>query len=938
MQRRDGTGQPAKGQRQRTKPKAGKVPTARASIADRDELLDQRTRERNEAREQLAASSEVLKAVSRSTSDLSAALDMLLETACRLCEADIGTIRYEEGAGYRLAATFGCQPEWHKHLAGYSTKPDRSSVFGQTILKGSTVHIRDVLEDPDYARPQAQKLMGFRAALGVPLMRDGHVFGVVNLFRTSPRAFTQNQIDMVETFAAQATIAIENARLLNELRQRTDDLSESLEQQTASGEILASISGSMTDTKPVFDAIVRNLLRLFGSRWACVQVLDDGIVHMPAIDGEAESKKLIDYYPRPLDKNTMGGRAMLSKHVLQFSEIDNNPEVPLTTQKFAREFGFRSAIFAPMIRDNRVVGAIGVANFNPKVFSDKQVALIKSFADQAVIAIENTRLLNELRESLQQQTATADVLKVISASPGELDPVFREMLENATRICDASYGAMWLREEDAFRNAAFHGALPAAFTERWRSGMMSRLDSNTPLARAAQSRKPLQVADLRDDQAYRDGQPLTVTAADPAGIRTLLAVPMLKDDELVGAIVIYRKEVRSFTDKQVELVKNFAAQAVIAIENARLLNELRARTNELAQSVGELRALGEVSQAVNSTLELEKVLTTIVGRAVDLSHTDTGAIYVFDEERKEFRLHATYGMSEAMIAATSGQHSGLGHRNLRAATAQRKPVQVADIRNEPTSPVNEIILREGYRGILAIPLLRPDDIVGALVVRRKTPGEFPQSTIDLLQTFADQSVVAIQNARLYANVETRTRELAASLEDLRSTQDRLVQTQKLASLGQLTAGIAHEIKNPLNFVNNFSGLSSELIDELQDALSGLSIDQKARAEISELTDTLRGNLDKVVQHGKRADAIVKNMLLHSREGSGEHRVVDINALVEESVNLAWHGARAEKPGFNIALERSLDPAAGEVDVFPQDITKPHLQRLLCGDQAENPGR
>ena len=219
------------------------------------------------------------------------------------------------------------------------------------------------------------------------------------------------------------------------------------------------------------------------------------------------------------------------------------------------------------------------------------------------------------------------------------------------------------------------------------------------------------------------------------------------------------------------------------------------------------------------------------------------------------------------------------------------------------------------------------------MVRRKTPGEFLQSTIDLLQTFADQSVVAIQNARLYENVEARTRELAASLEDLRATQDRLVQTQKLASLGQLTAGIAHEIKNPLNFINNFSGVSVELIDELQETLGHINADDKTLAEIRELTNTLRSNLDKVVQHGKRADAIVKNMLLHSREGSGEHRPVDINALVEESLNLAYHGARAEKQGFNITLERSLDPAAGEADVFPQDITRVLLNLISNGFYA-----
>ena len=400
---------------------------------------------------------------------------------------------------------------------------------------------------------------------------------------------------------------------------------------------------------------------------------------------------------------------------------------------------------------------------------------------------------------------------------------------------------------------------------------------------------------------------------------------MLKENDLIGLFTLYRQEVRPFTDKQIELVSNFANQAVIAIENTRLLKELRQRTDELGRSVEELRALGEVSQAVNSTLDLETVLTTIVGRAVELSRTDAGAIYVFDEGRKEFRLHANYGMSEAMIAAISDQHIGLGDSNIGAATAQRKPIQVPDIRNQPT-PVNEIVLREGYRGILVIPLLRPDHIVGALVVRRKTPGEFPQSTIELLQTFADQSVVAIQNARLFESVEK-------SLEDLRAAQDRLIQTEKLASLGQLTAGIAHEIKNPLNFVNNFSAVSVELIDELRESLGGIHLDSKQRAEISEIADTLQGNLDKVVQHGKRADAIVKNMLLHSRQGSGEHRPVDINTLVDESLNLAYHGARAEKQGFNIMLERSFDPAAGEVDLFPQEITRVLLNLISNGFYA-----
>jgi signal transduction histidine kinase len=354
--------------------------------------------------------------------------------------------------------------------------------------------------------------------------------------------------------------------------------------------------------------------------------------------------------------------------------------------------------------------------------------------------------------------------------------------------------------------------------------------------------------------------------------------------------------------------------------------ELTERTEELGQSVGELQALGEVSQAVNSTLDLETVLSTIVAKAVQLSGTEAGAIYVFNEVQRELHLRATYGMDQELIDALARQRIGLDETTVAQALAEGDPVQIADLKQQPSSAVYEIILHAGFRAVLVAPLLRGEEIVGLLVVRRRTPGTFPQNTIDLIKTFAAQSAVAIENARLFKNVQT-------SLEDLRTTQDRLVQTQKLASLGQLTAGIAHEIKNPLNFVNNFSGVSVELIDELQEALVKAKADDKTRAEITELTDTLRDNLGKIVQHGRRADSIVKNMLLHSREGSGEHRPVDINALVEEAVNLAYHGARAEKQGFNITLERSLDAAAGQVDCFPQEITRVLLNLISNGFYA-----
>ena len=393
-----------------------------------------------------------------------------------------------------------------------------------------------------------------------------------------------------------------------------------------------------------------------------------------------------------------------------------------------------------------------------------------------------------------------------------------------------------------------------------------------------------------------------------------------------------RKTCDPFTQKQIELVETFADQAVIAIENVRLFEEVQARTRELAQSVGELRALGEVTQAVNSTVDLETVLTTIVAKATQLSNTEAGAIYVFDDAKQEFRLRATYGLDETIVAALRDSHIRLGQTGISEAVERRVPIQIPDVQDDPSITL-DIIVRAGFRALLYVPLLGTDRIVGALVVRRKQPGEFAKGTIELLQTFAAQSVLAIQNARLFESVEARTRELAKSLEELRTTQDRLVQTEKLASLGQLTAGIAHEIKNPLNFVNNFSAVSVELIDELRQALAGAKLTNKLRAEIGEIADTLQGNLDKVVQHGQRADLIVKNMLLHSREGSGERRPMDVNALVQESLNLAYHGARAEKKNFDIMVEQSLDPAAGKADLFPQEITRVLLNLISNGVYA-----
>jgi len=373
---------------------------------------------------------------------------------------------------------------------------------------------------------------------------------------------------------------------------------------------------------------------------------------------------------------------------------------------------------------------------------------------------------------------------------------------------------------------------------------------------------------------------------------------------------------------------------VIAIENARLLGELQARTEELTRSVAELQALEEVLRAVNSSLDLDTVLATIISRAVQLSQADEGTIYEFDETEEVFVPKSAFGMSAERVAALRQRRVRLGETHLGRAAVERAPVHVDDVQQDLTlSGPDSAGLLEGIHAVLAVPLLREDKVVGGLVIRRRTAGGFAPTIPTLLQTFAGQAVLAIENARLFQELGARGEEARrartaaeAALADLRRAQDRLIQSEKMASLGQLTAGIAHEIKNPLNFVNNFAGLSVELLDELKETADpGIAtLDEDTRAEVDETIHMLTGNLEKIAEHGRRADGIVKSMLEHSRGVSGERREVDLNALVDEALNLAYHGARAQDVNFNITLERDFASAVAPIELAPQEMTRVFL--------------
>jgi len=892
------------------------------TFADQAVIAIENTRLFNETKEALAyqtGSSNVLKVIASSPTDVEPVLKEIVESARELCEANDAVVLLKDAEHLRFSAHSGPIPvtldKW---------PISRNWTAGRAFVDQKPIHVHDMLSGEGAEFPDA-RAMGqstgstIHTVLSVPLLRGNESIGAILLRRAEVRPFNDKQINLLSTFADQAVIAIQNARLFNETR-------EALEQQKASADILGVISNSVAETQPVFDEILRSVARLFGTQENYIFLAgDDDLLHVGAGSGP-RVEEVRALFPVPLD-GTVSQVAIRERRLVNSADVFNDLELPSPAREGYRRLGENySMVVAPMLREERAIGSIMVARTSMVPFSEKECSLLRTFADQAVIAIQNARMFGEvqaktaeLTESLQQQTATSEILRVISQSPTDVQPVFEAIALAAVQLLGCERAFIQRCDGASFWTVVWcgpEGQLPILNA----SPIPIDPEANFP-SRAISEKRTLHLPDWSAIELpeFEHG------IQERLGINSALYMPLLREGECIGLLAMAGKRTNIFGANEITLAESFRDQALIAIENTRLFNETKEALERQTATADILKVIA------TSPSDLQPVFEAIAERSNRLvSGLSTTVLSIVDDT---IHLSAfTRTNPEADAALTASFPRQLSTTPFGESIRQGAVYSLPDTETEPA--LRDLARMRGYRSMLFVPLLRDGAPIGMIGQTRVEPGPFAVHHIQLLKTFADQAVIAISNVRLFQEVRKRTRELSQSLDDLRTAQDRLVQTEKLASLGQLTAGIAHEIKNPLNFVNNFSALSVELIDEMTDIFENPALDEAGRRkELDEIRELLKSNLEKVVQHGKRADSIVKNMLLHSREGSGEQRAVDINALLDESLNLAYHGARAEKPGFNITLQRDLDPDAGAIELFPQEITRALLNLISNGFYA-----